>query len=239
MFEAHIDPPQPLRIPPYRGWAFARPCEPGSTGGDRLAASVTDAGLVFLVADAAGHGARGQRFWDQAGPCVGVHWERLLRTGCALEDLEAFARGLNADLYREGEHLALAVGALGTDGHLRHATCGYGVHALPSGPDGARWPESTEPVVGWKLGWFSTEEWVAAERAFVGRELQGISRVVVLSDGFLGEDHRDTEQTLQTVKDLGRDCARLDARRAVERIRALPHADDDATVLALEAPIGA
>ena len=137
---------------------------------------------------------------------------------------------------RGGAHLALAVGALGHDGRLRFGVCGYGVHVLPSGPLGACESGDEEPGFGLKLGWLSTEEWSGCARGFVGRELYGVSRVVVLSDGFLGEDHRDPQRTLRDVAALGRDCALRRARGAVDLVRALPHANDDATVLALETP---
>lgn len=236
MFLARVDPPRSLEAPPYRVRAYARPHGGRPHGGDRLAVQATAAGLVFAVADAAGHGPAGQQFWDRWETALAARWRTLCAGPCEIEDLHRFARDVNDELHDAGDHLALAVGALGPHGRLRHAVCGYGVHVLASARGSRIGPPPSAAAFGLKLGWFATPEWDGTGRAFVGHERPGVRQVVVLTDGFLGEDHRDVARTLRELGELGATCARLDAGAALDHVRALPHGGDDATVLVLSPP---
>ncbi|MCO5169056.1 MAG: hypothetical protein M9894_22160 [Planctomycetes bacterium] len=104
------------------------------------------------------------------------------------------------------------------------------MHVLAPGLDGL----PPDERFGLELGWLDPARWEVSSRAFVARRLPGVTRVVALSDGFLGDDHADPAATLALVDALGRRLAPLSPDAALAAVRDLPHDDDDATALVLD-----
>lgn len=187
----------------------------------------------FHVADAAGHGAEGEAVWQRHAAAFQAAWGALIASPGDLGDLRAFGRALNS-MFHPSDAVCLAVGALTEHGGLRVANFGFGVHVLASGASGPTWADDPASLFGLKLGWLDAERWEATPRAFVATEATGIRRVMLITDGFLGEDHRDPTATLDEVRRLGEACAALPLEDAASRVTELPHDGDDATVLVVE-----
>lgn len=207
-------------------------------GGDRFVVERrVDGALCFAVADATGHGAWGAAFWARHRATFDDGWSRWLAGEI---DLRGFARAFNEALRAPGpldaarSYLCLALGALSPDGALEWANFGWGTHVLPSGPGGPWWQDDPAALFGLKLGWLDGPSWDRLPRAFVLQRVERVRRVVLLTDAFLGDDHADPEATLALVRDLGVRVATLPAAEVVPAVLALPHADDDATVLAID-----
>ncbi|MBL4847033.1 MAG: hypothetical protein JKY65_16050 [Planctomycetes bacterium] len=233
MLRSQIDPTEATTLAPFRAALFARPYKDGGASGDRVALHVEGARALFLVADAAGHGERGEAFWDRHQAIVMGAWQELLESAGTLPDLRGLGATLNAALHEAGDHLCLSVGVLEANGVLRFANFGYGTHVLPVTTEGSWWREDPAELFGLKLGWLPSPAWNKNPRAFVGHELSDTKSLVSLSDAFLGDDHRDPIATLESLPRLSGACAGLAPAAAVEEARRLPHDDDDATVLAL------
>jgi hypothetical protein len=233
VLEAQANPPCIQNLGPFRLGSFARPFGGGVASGDRFAAVLREDTLTFLLADAAGHGERGQGFWDRHEGAVVTAWDALVDGPGDLLDLRRFGQQVNEHLHAAGDHLCVSVGALSATGRLVFANFGYGTHVLPSGSQGAWWKDDPALLFGLKLGWLSPPQWESTERSFVGHELTDIRRVVALSDGFLGDDHRDPIGTLESLRALGITCAGLSVQAALDVILDRPHDEDDATALAL------
>lgn len=214
-----------------RAASYHRPAGGGAESGDRHAVvALGERSAAFYLADAAGHGAVGAAFWRAHGDAFDAAWTTCVAAEAGLEALRGLGRALNARL-RAGAltGLCLAAGRLDPAG-LTVAVFGYGVHVLAPGLDGL----PPDQRFGLKLGWLDPGRWEEEPRAFVARRLPGVTRVVALSDGFLGDDHADPAATLTLVDDLGRRLAPLSPDEALAAVRALPHGDDDATALVLD-----
>lgn len=207
-------------------------------GGDRFVVERrADGALCFAVADATGHGAWGAAFWEHHRATFDGLWARWLAGDL---DLRGFARAFNEALRAPGpldaarSYLCLALGALSPGGALEWANFGWGTHVLPSGDAGPWWRDDPAALFGLKLGWLDGPSWDRLPRAFVAHRVEGVRRVALLTDAFLGDDHADPAATLRLVRDLGARVAALPAADVVPEVLALPHADDDATVLSIE-----
>jgi hypothetical protein len=216
---------------PFEVHAYARPYGAGTEGGDRVAASYVPGGVAFLLADMAHHGSRAAASWEKVEEQVERAWCRFLHARGAMGAVEPFAHAVNDACYVSETHLCVTIGTLGVDGLLRAATHGFGVHLLPYGPTGLRWSPAPETLFGLKLGWVPTHAWSGNARGFVGLQRSGIRDLVILSDGFLRDDHREPQETLRRVEALGHEMVGLSAAERLEHVLRLRHGADDASVL--------
>ncbi len=171
---------------PFRVAWYSRPSG-GERGGDRIAAAPDpEGGLRFYVADATGHGELGAGFWRRNAAAFDEAW-------VARGDLRSFVLGMNDRLAAAGEQLCLAAGRLDPAGGLSFVVHGYGVHVLGAGPPVRRF--------GPKLGWFESSRW--GPGGYVEHVATGVRRVIVISDGWLGDDFADPPATLRLVEAMG------------------------------------
>mgnify|MGYP001307795402 CR=1 FL=1 len=114
---------------------------------------------------------------------------------------------------------------------LHVVTWGWGVHALIETARGPWWPPIEERV-GLKLGWVHPREWERTPRACPIATVRDVRRVLLLTDGFLGDDHRDPQATLETLRAIGEETARRGEEEALEwLVAAHPPGEDDATAV--------
>lgn len=207
-------------------------------GGDRFAACLRGGShLWFYMADASGHGSRGGRFWRECRDRFDNHWQALAASSPSQEGLERFAAGVNGDLAARSDlpapHLCLTVGALHTAGQLTIGTFGYGAHALVVTAEGV-WRAAPERAFGLKLGWVSSERWQQIPGSCMIHRVENVKRLMLLTDGFLGDDYADVESTLRLVDDLGIACSSLPRAEVVRFFERLPHDQDDASLMVVE-----
>ena len=100
---------------------------------------------------------------------------------------------------------------------------------------GARILLTMSEIFGLKLGWLAPDAWNRASRAGVVNHAQPVTRVIVMTDGFLPDDHRDVYATLEKVRRLGEVCERLCRDEVIPHVlEACAHGHDDATLLVIE-----
>lgn len=227
-----------LRVGGRTAACYHRPHGGAGPSGDRLRlAARPDGGLALLLADAPGHGAMGGAFWDAHGPAVDAAWAELAAGPGDAAAVRRLAERTNDALHGApaDAHLCLAAGVLDPTGRLVYACCGYGVHLLAATPAGSWLPASTEARFGLKLGWTPSARWPEI-RPLVVHDVPAVRRVAGLTDGFLGDDHRDVPGTLDLVATLGEQVARADsAGAALDVLAALPHEEDDACAFVVDA----
>jgi len=226
--------PQPLGA--FRVCAYSRPYGGGSRGGDRFRLELGPEGqLCFFMADATGHGEQAAAFWDAYAVDLEPLWRAFVDER---QDLEALGRGFNEALCAHkidavASQLCMLLGAARPGGALTWANFGYGVHLLPVDADGVWWAEPSR-LFGLKLGWIRGEAWLATERALVSNALTDVRRIVLLTDGFLEDDYRDPLATLAGLRVLGERVASLSLAEADEHLRAIPHEEDDASLVIVD-----
>lgn len=200
---------------------------PSPASGDRLELAVDGRGaLRGWLADAAGHGEVGEAFWRDHGGPIAAAW------GAHPHDLRGLGRALNAHCHAAG-YLALLAFSWRVDGALSLVTWGWGVHALVETAAGPWWPSFGERV-GLKLGWLPPADWETAPRACPVHQIEGARRVLLLTDGFLGDDHRDPTATYETLRRIGETTAALPLEEVIPWLLSNhPPDEDDATVAAI------
>lgn len=227
----------------FRRVSWTRGAGGGVESGDRLRLELDPGGaLRGFLADASGHGAQGEAFWVGQGDLVLGAWSAHLARSPGPEALRELGRELNAGLYTAAletpgagsPYLALLALAWLPGGALHLVTWGWGVHALVETAGGTWWPP-VEERVGLKLGWLGPAAWERTSRACPLARLEGARRVLLLSDGFLGDDHRDPAATLELLREIGRETAGRAPEAAIEWLRAThPPDEDDATAAVIE-----
>ncbi len=219
---------------------FLAPHGGAERGGDRFFLSEREGVVWFLLADAAGHGHAAEAFWEVHGEAI--HRAFRAMTNAALESrppldrLRQFAADVNESLAGRCRsdalpaHLCASVGVLRQDGVLSWANFGYGTHVLARTANGLAWSKP-ERLIGLKLGWLDPKDWNQAPRAFLANDARLVDRVVLLTDGFLPDDHRDIDGTFERLRRLGESCSLLPANQVVPHVLencSLGH--DDATL---------
>lgn len=175
----------------FAAHTFFRPSG-APAGGDRFGLREGGGGaLEFFHADAAGHGAIGARFWTEHRTA----FDRIWAGGGCPADL---ASDLNDALVGRSAHLCLTLGRWEPDGALEFGVFGYGNHAIVRTPVGPWRPAGR--AIGLKLGWFESARWPPDAR--IVHRVPDARRIVLLCDGFLGDDHRDPPATLALVDSL-------------------------------------
>jgi len=222
-----------LELGAWRARWTSRPWAGEAPGGDRFVLELSaEGGLCFAVADAAGHGARGNALWERHAAVFAAGW-RAFVDGAGFPEL---FDPLDASLCEVLEHsLCLTAGRWSPGGALELATCGYGTHALVTTAAGPWWTEA-EQLFGLKLGWFGPERRRELPRGLVRNELVGVERVILLSDGLLPDDHRDPEATLSRLEAANARCASLPPAEVISSLleEAPTPPEDDQTVVVLE-----
>ena len=207
-------------------------------GGDRFAVRLHEGGdLSFYLADASGHGGSGAQFWEASRGCFDELWQELVAGASSEENLVRFVTRVNDTLTESHElrapHLCMVVGTLSPSGQLTHGTFGYGAHALVATAHG-RWQTPPKTSFSLKLGWIPSERWRQIPGACVIHRVDQVKRLVLMTDGFLGDDYVDVDRTMRLVSDLADICARLPLPEVVPRFKGLPHHEDDASVIVLD-----
>lgn len=222
---------------PFAVASYSRPFGGEERGGDRFEVALHPEGkhLLYYLADAAGHGEMGAAFWEAHGARTSELWGELVVAKPGLEALRRFTTALNAHLNPEA-HLCLTVGALSADGVLRFTTCGFGAHTVPIADGRAWWSEDPGHLFGLKLGWVDPPRWAVLPRARVENEVEGVTRVLLFSDGFLEDDHADPVGALERVGALGDASATESQAMVVARFQAIPHDHDDAALVVIDRP---
>jgi hypothetical protein len=231
--------PDLVELGPYRAAAYAQPAGGTARGGDRFGIWLSQSeDLFFYLADAPGHGERGAAFWNMHDKAFQRYWEAFTSARPSSDHIREFARGLNDHLCGEGDRraafLCLLFGVLLRRGRLLFANCGYGNHALIATAKGAWWPARSGQLFGLKLGWVPNATWDSLEESFVMHDIDGVRRCVLITDGFLGDDHADPEETLKLIQKLAVRCASGPANMVIPILREFPHDKDDATVVLME-----
>jgi len=239
-------------VPPRGGarigtWELRWLSEPhggAELGGDRFALIDRDGDLWFLLADATGHGRAGEPLWEAHGEAIHAALREAtavgLASGSPAERISGFAEQVNERLVgapstdEHWPHLCASVGLLTPDGFATWANFGYGTHVLALTPEGVAWNDP-DRLFGIKLGWLDSKQWRQAPRAVVLNQARQVERLVLLTDGFLPDDHCDIDATLAKLQAVGESC------RSLPRDEVIPHVlteclygHDDATVLVVE-----
>jgi len=215
-------------------WIF-RPHDGAARGGDMVrVATGAGAALYFALADAAGHGAVGAGLWARHGAFFADLWDSFLAGGGP----EAVVDPLDARLVAsgcDGDTLCLTLGRWEPDGRLEFVTCGFGTHALVRTARGPWWTEPAR-LFGLKLGWLGPAERKSLGRGLVCHLVEGVDRVVLLTDGVLVDDHRDPERTLAGLAAMNRRCAALGFEQVLSAVLegAPDPCPDDLTALVVE-----
>jgi len=230
------------RLGPWNVIAMFEPWHGETPGGDRYGIELApDGSLVFFLADATGHGERGNRFWTAFWPVFEIAWTEFVRSpgsdslGRLLRHLNDELYGLSAEPPSPGfqSQLCMAAGWIDAARTLRFANCGLGIHVLPVNHEGLNW-WPFEQSFGLRLGWLPSGDWEQQERSLLFHEVVRLSGLTVIGDAFFGDDHQDPEGVLASVQRFGEEHAGLPMPRVMEEIRTLPHGDDDATAFLVE-----
>jgi len=223
---------------PFSVEYYFKPFQEGAESGDRFTLRLHEEGsLYFYVADAAGHGRAGARIWEVGRAAFDKEWDRLAAGPYSDDRLLDFASRINDLLASAGDeralHVCLVVGSLSSTGNLSFATFGYGAHALVSTFQGA-WRAPSEKAIGMKLGWMPSESWRRIPNACVVHRVDHVRRLTLFTDAFLGDNYADVSGTLGVLRDLGELCQRSSPTEIVSHFQAMPHDQDDATLLVVK-----
>jgi hypothetical protein len=212
-----------------------------SRGGDHFVLEESDGCLTFAVADAAGHGPKAALFWDHFTNHFNDCWNQFLVGFESIEErLKNFAASFDEQLYTQSvpelisNHLSIALGEWTADGQLCWANFGYGAHVLPHTDNGSWWANA-ETLFGLKLGWLSPSMRFRMPRATVINRVESVSRVILMTDAFLGDDYENPAQTMTELGQLNEKLATLpfdQINKAVRESSAEP--SDDVTLIAIE-----
>jgi len=229
------------------GWDVRWLSEPhggAEFGGDRFVLIDRDGDLWFLLADATGHGRAGEPLWEAHGESIYAALREATAGGLASrsseERITEFAARVNERLVGASStdehwpHLCASVGLLTPDGSATWANFGYGTHVLALTPGGVAWNDP-ERLFGIKLGWLDPNQWRRAPRAVVVNQARSVDRLVLLTDGFLPDDHCDIDATLAKLRAVGEPCRGLRRDEVIPHVLTeCPHDHDDATLLVVE-----
>ncbi len=211
-------------------WVF-RPLG-GECGGDGFRLSQSGGGLSFLIADAPGHGPQAARFWDRHGVGIDAAWAEFAAGG----SLGELADAVDARLAASGDpedYLCVSPGRW-SGGALAFANCGYGTHTLARTAAGPWWAEP-EALFGLKLGWVGPERRNQLPRGLVVNELEGVDRVILMTDALLGDDHADPLGTLEGLRALHERVSALPFEGVIPALlESAPEVGDDLTLIVLE-----
>jgi len=223
---------------------FCSPHGDAERGGDRFIGIESEGDFWFLLADASGHGRPAEALWDAHGGVIHAAFRGAAHAGgrsrSIQERIGGFAATVNERLAGAswtGEfpaHLCASVGVFNADETSTWANLGFGSHVLALTPGGLAWDEP-ERLFGLKLGWLDPEDWSRASRAVVTSEARHVERLILLTDGFLADDHEDVDATLGKLERLGNSCRGLAPDQVVPHVlHECPHGHDDTTLLVVE-----
>lgn len=209
-------------------------------GGDRFAIDVNcDHDLCFYIADATGHGHWAQKLWDHCREEFDVEWHNFLRSPFSSQKLYELARKVNTILCKHKQQcetqLCIAFAVL-SGNELTFANFGYGTHILIQQGNYTPWlPSSSQPLFGLKLGWFSGDVWQNSPRAFVCHTVSNVSRCILMTDSFLGDDFANPQQTIQDIANMNEHCSSLNFKEVVPYfLNTFAHEGDDMSLVVIE-----
>lgn len=191
-----------LNLGPFEIHSFFQPL--GDRGGDSFSLSYREGNLYFYIADATGHGGRGAAFWDRQGQSFDCLWEGWISSAPDSQGLYHFIFHLNHILESSLNHddqPCLAAGVWKNTGEVLWVNCGYGTHILATTKEGPYW-KSPEEMFGLKLGWIPPSLWQENPRAYIENQATSVERILLMSDGFLGDDFADLSKTLTQIQQI-------------------------------------
>lgn len=191
----------------FESTGFFLPYEGATFGGDAFALVEKKQFCYFYIADATGHGEEGALFWKEIRFFFEELWTDFIQQEPTADVFQKFAEKLNVFLVSDATplpknktQLCLTIGVFATDGTLDFIPFGYGTHLLAQG-------EVAYPVArrfGLKLGWFSNTQRASMQVPLVFH-FEAIKRIILMTDGGLGEDHLNPQATLDFLDEMNRD----------------------------------
>ncbi|MEK7483700.1 MAG: SpoIIE family protein phosphatase [Planctomycetota bacterium] len=219
--------------------SFFQPYGGDLRGGDRFGIITPEPNkLWFYIGDATGHGSQGALFWKHYEESFHQFWNALLYEDASDESFSRFVSKLNDRLLARNHPLAqlcLTFGIFLGNGDVFFSTCGYGTHLLASRRHSDRVPPETS--FGLKLGWLSSSQRATFPNALIFRRYRDVDRIVLMTDSFLGEDHRDPEATRTLISQMN-EKSQIQSIEWTQVIpyflKHFPDENDDTTILVIE-----